>query len=199
MRMSADETSTFGEYEDDLKKAEQKVAGEIDPGARAVVVAVCVLVALLSVILPHAGAANGLDVMTMSDTAHAEAIALPSRVFVYLLVIFGIGFSIVALLTRRWVLAWLALCGSAVASVAGMLAIWTRNTVGVADWTVPSGAGIGLLLGWFAVIVLTFHWSRTVWARSNYHLALEAERREKAAEQEAAGLALQRKSGTGGN
>nr|WP_186349787.1 hypothetical protein [Gordonia spumicola] len=191
-----DDKATFGEYEDDLRKAEQKVAGEIDPGARAVVVAVCVLVALLSVILPHAGEANGLDVLTMSATAHAESIALPSRVFVYLLVIFGIGFSVIALLTRRWVIAWIALCGCAVASVAGMLAIWTRNTVGVASWSEPSGASIGLILGWFAAIVLTFHWSRTVWARSNYHLALEAERRAKAAEAEAAGLALQRKSGT---
>ena len=37
---------TFAQYEDDLRRAERKVAGEIDPGARAVVVAVAVLAAM---------------------------------------------------------------------------------------------------------------------------------------------------------
>ncbi|WP_132993569.1 hypothetical protein [Gordonia zhaorongruii] len=194
-----DDMTAFEEYEKDLRKAERKVAGEIDPGARAVVVAVCVLIGLVSLILPHTGDVRGIDVFTMSDAAVAEYIALPSRIFVYLLLIFGIGLSALALITRRWVIAWLALCGSAVASVAGMLAIWTRNTVGVdelndvANPRDPSGAGLGLLLGWFVVIVLTFHWARVVWARTNYHLAVEAERRDQAAKQEALGLSLQRR------
>ncbi|MCF8610824.1 hypothetical protein L5G28_11765 [Gordonia sp. HY285] len=189
----AAEREAFGAFEDDLRKAEQKVAGEIDPGARAVVVAVCVLVALVSVVLPHAGDANGLDVLTMSSDTGAEQIALPSKIFVYMLVIFGVGFSMLALVTRRWVLAWIALCGCAVTSVAGVLAIWTRNTVGVdsLDMTRPSGAGIGLILGCITMIVLTFHWARVVWARTNYHLALEAERRAKAADLDARGRSLQ--------
>ncbi|MCF8588132.1 Rv2732c family membrane protein [Gordonia liuliyuniae] len=189
----AAEREAFGAFEDDLRKAEQKVAGEIDPGARAVVVAVCVLVALVSVVLPHAGDANGLDVLTMSSDTGAEQIALPSKIFVYMLVIFGVGFSMLALVTRRWVLAWIALCGCAVTSVAGILAIWTRNTVGVdsLDMTRPSGAGIGLILGCITMIVLTFHWARVVWARTNYHLALEAERRAKAADLDARGRSLQ--------
>ncbi|WOC14409.1 Rv2732c family membrane protein [Gordonia sp. MP11Mi] len=190
----AAEREAFGEFEEDLRKAEQKVAGEIDPGARAVVVAVCVLVALVSVVLPHAGDASGLDVLTMSSATGAEQIALPSKIFVYMLVIFGVGFSMLALVTRRWVLAWIALCGCAVTSVAGILAMWTRNTVGVnsLDMTRPSGAGIGLILGCITMIVLTFHWARVVWGRTNYHLALEAERRDKAAEREARGRALQK-------
>ncbi|MCF8602818.1 hypothetical protein L5I01_05530 [Gordonia sp. HY442] len=190
----AAEREAFGEFEDDLRKAERKIAGEIDPGARAVVVAVGVLVALVSVVLPHAGAANGLDVLTMSSDSHAEHIALPSKIFVYLLLIFGVGFSMLALVTRRWVIAWIALCGSAVASVAGVLALWTRNTVGVdsLDMTTPSGGGIGLILGWVTMIVLTFHWARVVWARTNYHLALEDERRQKAAAAEQRGRSLQK-------
>lgn len=177
-------------YEKDLRKAEQKVAGEIDPGARAMVVAVCVLVAMVSLLLPHAGSASGLDVLSMSPQAHDQRIALPSQIFVWLLVVFGIGFSMIALLSRRWVLAWVALCGCAVASVAGMLAIWTRNTVGVGGIEPPSGPGAGLILGWVVAIVLTFHWSRVVWARSSYHLALEEERREQAAITEAFNRAL---------
>ncbi|EGD54031.1 hypothetical protein [Gordonia neofelifaecis] len=187
-----DDLETFDKYERELRKAEKKVAGEIDPGARAVVVAICVLLAMVSLILPHAGDATGLDVLMMSDKAHAEHIKLPSEVFVYLLVIFGIGFSTLALVTRRWVLAWIALAGTAVDAVAGMLAIWTRNTVGVDETTTPSSAGAGLLLGWAVSIVLVFHWARVVWNRNTYQLALEQERRAEAANREAFGMSLQR-------
>lgn len=190
----AAEREAFGEFENDLRKAERKVAGEIDPGARAVVVAVCVLVCLVSVVLPHAGSVNGLDVLVMSGDLDTEHVALPSKIFVYMLVVFGVGFSMLALVTRRWVIAWIALCGSAVTSVAGLFAVWTRNTVGVdsVDMTAPSGAGVGLYLGWATAIVLTFHWARVVWARTSYHLALEDERRQKAAADETRERALQK-------
>ena len=45
----------FAAYEDELRAAEKKVAGEIDPGARALMVAVGVLVAMMSLVLPHTG------------------------------------------------------------------------------------------------------------------------------------------------
>ncbi|GAA4740674.1 hypothetical protein [Gordonia alkaliphila] len=184
-------------YEKDLSKAERKVAGEIDPGARGMVVAVCVLLAMVSLLLMHAGSASGLEVLTNGPDATTERIALPSQVFVWLLAVFGIAISMLALATRRWVLAWIALCGCAVASVAGMFAIWTRNTTGVGGLEPPSGAGAGLLLGWAVVIVLTFHWSRVVWARSTYQLALEEERREQAAIAEAFYQALRDKRASG--
>ncbi|MBY4569745.1 hypothetical protein ACK8HH_08010 [Gordonia sp. LUNF6] len=190
--MSKNDLDTFTRYERELRKTEKKVAGEIDPGARAVVVAVCVLLAMVSLVLPHAGDATGLDVLMMTDKATAEHIKLPSEIFVYMLAIFGIGFSTLALITRRWVLAWIALAGTAVDAVAGMLAIWTRNTVGVDETASPSGAGAGLLLGWAVAIVLVFHWARVVWNRNSYHLALEQERRAEAANREAFGLSLQR-------
>ncbi len=184
----------FAEFEGDLRKAERKVAGEIDPGMRAVVVAVAVLLAMASLVLPHTGSASGIEVLTFAPDAKAERVTITSEVFVYLLVIFGIGFSVLALLTRRWIMAWIALCGSAVACVAGMLAWWSRNTPGVGGVEPPSGVGIGLILGWIAVLVLTFHWSRVVWARSNYHLALEEERRKEAAAREEHARSLHRKA-----
>lgn len=183
----------FAQYAGDLRKAEKKVAGEIDPGARALVVAVAVLVAMLSLILPHTGSASGIEVLTNAPDAKAELVTITSKVFVYLLTIFGIGASMLALLTRRWFIAWVALCGNAIACVAGMLAWWSRNTPGVGNVQPPSGVGIGLILGWLAVLVLTFHWARVVWARSTYHLALEEERRKEAAARDAHALSLQRK------
>ncbi|MCK8612529.1 Rv2732c family membrane protein [Gordonia sp. C13] len=183
----------FKEYEQDLRKAERKVAGEIDPGARAVVVAIAVLLAMVSLVLPHTGSVTGLEVLSFAPEAAAERVTIVSKIFVYLVAIFGIVVSMLALLTRRWILAWIALCGCAIACVAGMLAWWSRNTPGVGGVQPPSGVGIGLVLGWISVFVLAFHWSRVVWARSSYHLAMEAERRRQAAEQEAYASALYHK------
>ena len=92
---------------------------------------------------------------------------------------------LLALLTRRWTLAWIALAGTTVACPAGMLAVWSRQTA-----TGHPGPGIGLIIGWLAVIVLTFHWARVVWARSTYHLALEEERRRESAAREDAARRL---------
>lgn len=193
---SSDMEADFARYAEDLRKAERKVAGEIDPGARAVVVAVAVLVAMISLVLPHTGSASGLEVLTHAPDSVAERVTITSKVFVYLLVIFGIGFSMLALVTRRWIIAWIALSGCAIGCVAGMLAWWSRNTPGVGGVAPPSGVGVGLILGWLALLVLTFHWSRVVWARSTYHLALEEERRREASARDDAVRELQRKPHT---
>ena len=107
-----------------------------------------------------------------------KTIALPSRVFSWLALVFGVGFSMLALLTRRWALAWIALAGSAVASVIGMLAVWSRQTAGPGH----PGPGIGLIVAWIAVILLTFHWARVVWSRTAVQLAAEEARRRTAAD-----------------
>ncbi|MEU0494442.1 hypothetical protein [Mycobacterium sp. NPDC006124] len=170
----------FDEFKGDIEEAERRVAREIDPGARALVVAVLVFVILLSFVLPHTGSARGLDVLVGSDAALREAIALPSRVFTWLILVFSVGFSILALLTRRWGLAWIALAGSAVACPIGMLAVWSRQTVAEPH----PGPGIGLIVAWIAVILLSFHWARVVWSRTAVHLAAEEERRRLAAERQ---------------
>ncbi|WP_369815913.1 hypothetical protein [Mycobacterium sp. 852013-51886_SCH5428379] len=182
--MSQRNPGEFDDFRRELEAAERRVAREFDPGARALVVAILVFVVLLSFVLPHTGAAKGFDVLVSSEAAGREGISLPSRVFTILTVVFSVGFSMLALLTRRWALAWIALAGSAVASVIGMLAVWSRQT---APEPYP-GPGIGLVLGWLAVMVLTFHWARVVWTRTAVHLAAEEERRRRAADDERRGL-----------
>jgi hypothetical protein len=174
----------FETFKDDIEAAERRVAREIDPGARALVIAIGVFVLLLSFVLPHTGDARGLDVLTSSEAAIREGITLPSRVFTWLLLVFGVGFSMLALLTRRWALAWIALAGSTVTSLLGLLAVWSRQT---APEAYP-GPGIGLIVGWLAVIVVTYHWARAVWARTALQLAAEDERRRHVAEQQRKGL-----------
>ncbi len=171
-------------YRADLEAAERRVAGEIDPGARAVVVAVLVFVLLLSFVLPHTGGARGINVLMGDDTAIRAGIALPSRLFVWFALVFGVGFSMLALLTRRWTMAWIALAGSAVGSALGMLAVWSRQTAAA----VHPGPGIGLIVAWLAMLLLTFHWARVVWSRTALQMAAEAQRRQDAADQQARSL-----------
>ncbi|WP_102142548.1 Rv2732c family membrane protein [Mycobacterium hubeiense] len=178
------DNNRFDEFKDDIESVERKVAGDIDPGPRALVVATLVFVVLLSLVLPHTGGAKGFDVLVGDDAAIRDGVSLPSRVFTWLVLIFSVGFSTLALLTRRWALAWVALAGSAVASALGMLAVWSRQT---APEPHP-GPGVGLIIGWIAVILLTFHWARVVWSRTAVQLAAEEQRRRAVAERQQKGL-----------
>jgi len=157
----------------EIEAAERRVARGIDPGPRAFVVSILVFLLLASFILPHTGHVRGWDVLFSSHGAGAAAVALPSRVFAWLALVFGVGFSMLALLTRRWALAWVALAGSAIADVAGLLAIWSRQTVAAGH----PGPGVGLIAAWITVIVLTYQWARIVWSRTIVQLAAEQQRR----------------------
>ena len=170
----------FDAFRADIEDAERRVAREIEPGLRGFIVAILVFVLLGSFVLPHTGAVRGWDVLFGSNGASAAAVALPSRVFGWLALVFGVGFSMLALMTRRWALAWVALAGSAVASAAGMLAVWSRQTVAAGH----PGPGVGLIVAWITVVVLTFHWARLVWSRTVVQLAAEEQRRRAAARQQ---------------
>lgn len=174
----------FDYLREDIEAAERRIAREIDPGPRALAIAIFVFALLTTLVLPHAGDARGLDVLVGSDAAHASGIALPHRVFAWLALVFGGGFSILALLTRRWALAWIALAGSTVASFLGLLAVWSRQTAA----SQYPGPGIGLLIAWFAMILLAYHWARVVAARSALQLATEEHRRRLTAERDRKGL-----------
>ncbi|WP_204807820.1 hypothetical protein [Mycobacterium riyadhense] len=170
----------FNAFRDEIEAAERRVAREIDPGARALVVAILVFVLLGSFVLPHTGSVRGWDVLFGTHGAAAAAVALPSRVFVWLALVFSVGFSMLALMTRRWALAWVALVGSALASGTGLLAVWSRQTVAVGH----PGPGAGLVVSWITVMVLTFHWARVVWSRTIVQLAAEEQRRRAVAERQ---------------
>jgi hypothetical protein len=174
----------FDDFRRDIDAAERRVAGEIDPGPRALVVAILVFVLLGSFALPHSGGAKGWNVLLHDPTAVEAVISLPSRVFTWFALVFSVGFSMLALLMRRWALAWIALAGSAVTSAIGLLAVWSRQTAGVGH----PGPGVGLVIGWITVILLTFHWARVVWTRTAVQLAAEEARRRAAAERQSKGF-----------
>jgi hypothetical protein len=168
----------------EIEAAERRVAREIDPGPRGFVVAILVFILLASFILPHTGTVRGWDVLFGSHGAGAAAVALPSRVFVWLALVFGVGFSMLALMTRRWALAWVALAGTSIASAVGLLAVWSRQTVAAGH----PGPGVGLIVAWITLILLTFHWARVVWSRTIVQLAAEEQRRRVVAQQQSGTL-----------
>ena len=106
--------------------------------------------------------------------------SLALMVFAWFALVFGVGFSMLALMTRRWALSWVALAGSAIASGAGLLAVWSRQTVAAGH----PGPGIGLIVAWITVILLTFHWAHVVWSRTIVQLAAEEQRRRVVAQQQ---------------
>ncbi|MFI6866907.1 hypothetical protein [Nocardia sp. NPDC050406] len=183
MKSAPQDRQDFEQFRSELEAVERKIAGEIDPGVRAMVVAGAVFVLLLSLVLPHAGDARGFDVLLYDAAAQNEHIGLPSRLFEWFVVVFGIGFSLAALVTRRWALAWIAVAGTAVSCVFGVFSIWHRQTPGLGNYQ-GAGPGIGLILATIAAIVLTFHWVRVVWSRTVLHLEAEEQRRQAAAQAE---------------
>jgi hypothetical protein len=46
------------------------------------------------------------------------------------------------------------------------------------------GPGIGLIVAWITVILLTFHWARVVWSRTIVQLAAEEQRRRVVGQQQ---------------
>lgn len=184
MSGAAPDNGDFDDFKGDIEAAERRVAREIDPGPRALAIAIAVFVLLATFILPHTGSARGWDVLAGNDAAIAAGISLPSRVFIWLALVFSVGFSMLALLTRRWALAWIALAGSTVASLSGLLAVWSRQTAPAPH----PGPGIGLIIAWLTVIVLAYNWARAVWARTALQLAAEEERRRAVSERQTKGL-----------
>ena len=183
-------------FRKDFERAEKKVAGEIQPGMRGVVLAVLILALLGSFALPHVGGAKGWEVISNSPSTQSEAIAFTSQIFLWFALVFGGLLGIVILVTRRWALAWVVSAGTTVGIVFGVLAIWSRQTTsqklagpgsseealqGAAEM---AGPGIGLIIMLVLMMVLTYMWLQVVWTKTSLQFAAEQERRQHAADDE---------------
>jgi hypothetical protein len=166
----------FEDLRRDVDAVERRMAREIEPGARAVFVAVLLLALLASFTLPHTGEVRGWDVLAGSPLLAENNVSFVHRLFVWFALFFGVVISMLALMTRRWGLAWVAFAGSAVSTVLGMLAIWSRQTLR-ADLA-GGGPGYGLVIAWIAIGLLAFSWLGVVWAQSSILLAAEERRRQ---------------------
>ncbi len=136
----------------ELSGVARRVEQRIDPGATAMVVSIAVLALIAALLLPWTGAAHGWQVLVGTERYGP----LP-RLFTFTALGFGVFGSTFALATRWWPLAWLCAVGCGISVINGVWAIWSRQV------EVPSGAsgaGLGLVLAVFAVLVLAISWAR---------------------------------------
>jgi hypothetical protein len=136
--------------------------GVIDPGLRAVAVAAMVLVLLLLLALPHTGPVSGWEVLA-GDGNPEHSITMMSRLFVWSTLLAAAGASALALLARRWILVLAAAAGTTLTAVLGVLAVWSRQTLG-ADQP-GGGVGLGLALAVPASAALAYQLLRIASAR----------------------------------
>lgn len=130
----------------------RRVERRTEPGSTASGVVVGILMLLASLTLPWTGRTAGWEVLIGT----ASLGVLPP-LFAFTSLGFGVLGSTLALVTRWWGLAWMCAVGCAFSVLDGVWAIWSRQI------TVPdggTGAGFGLVLAVFGVIVLTFCWVR---------------------------------------
>lgn len=147
------------EFRRELSQSERELLKRIDPGVRAVVIAGIMLVLVLSALLPWAGDATGWQVLA-GQADPALDIGLLPRLFAINSTIVGIGLGALALITRRWAVAWLAAVGCVVVSFEGLIAIWSRQTAP------EGGPAFGLVIAVISMVVLAIQWLRIVWSRS---------------------------------
>lgn len=140
-------------------------ARALEPGLRGVWMSAGVLVLLVTMLLPHAGSVSGWEVLGDGANTRTEAIALPSRLFVGGTLLFPVIMTALALMARRWALAWVATAGSVLTAAVGLLAVWSRQTQGLGGPLATHGPGIGLLLMWVVTGLIAFHWVRLVWSQ----------------------------------
>lgn len=158
----ADESDVAGlrdEIDRVERDAQRRAARTVELGGRAVVISVAVFVLIIGQILPWLGGATGLEVLlgTGSGDAVGKASLVP-RLFAATSLGFGVLASALALTTRRWAFTWVCALGGWFASVDGVLAIWSRQSV-------HGDLGIGLVIAWVATVFLAALWFRTAWSR----------------------------------
>jgi hypothetical protein len=159
---SSDESPEFAALRHEIDEVGRRSARTVELGPRAITIAIAVFLLIVGHILPWMGHANGLQVLLSQGDAVGKASMVP-RLFAATSAGFGILASTLALVTRRWWLAWAAALGGWFASVDGILAIWSRqSTTGVHS----PGPGIGLIIAELATIAIAIQWFRTAWSRS---------------------------------
>ena len=155
------EESDFGQLRNEIDEVERQTVRTVDLGPRALTIAVSVFVLIIGHVLPWMSGANGLDVLFGHHDAIGKASMVP-RLFAGTSLCFGILCSALALMTRRWALAWVCALGGWFASVDGVLAIWSRQSSAGAG---ASGPGIGLVIAEVAMILIAAQWLRMAWSR----------------------------------
>lgn len=156
---SNDESREVAELREEIDEVERAAARRIEPGTRGFLIAVLVFVLIVAQLLPWAEGYTGWQILIGQGGG-----VLP-RLFAATSIGFGIVASALTLATRRWWLAWVCAIGGCIASVDGVLAIWSQQSSGVSG-DPGAGPGIGMVIALIVMIVLAVNWLRTAGSRA---------------------------------
>ncbi|SHF38831.1 Rv2732c family membrane protein [Streptoalloteichus hindustanus] len=146
----------------EIDAVEHGVLRRIEPGAKAMLVTVCVVALLVAAILPWVGDTTGWQVL-LGQAAPGQRVHLVPVLFSGAVFLLGGLLSVLTLATRRWALAWASAWGCAFSTVLGALSVWTQQTGRIHD---PGpGPGAGLIVAVAAVFLLTIQWFRIASSR----------------------------------
>ncbi|SEF34033.1 hypothetical protein SAMN05421837_107176 [Amycolatopsis pretoriensis] len=142
----------------EIDEVGDRASRTVELGRRGFTIAVFTFVLLICLILPWVGDKAGWQVLAGEGGGIPQLFAATST---------GVGIvaSALALVTRRWWLAWVCAAGGWFASVDGLLAIWSQQS-SHASGAAGGGPGYGLIIAWLAMICLAVSWMRTAFSRS---------------------------------
>ncbi|WAL67401.1 hypothetical protein ORV05_06350 [Amycolatopsis cynarae] len=148
----------LGKLGEDVDQVVRKAARTVELGRRGFVLSLLVFALLIGQLLPWVGQHAGWQVLLGQGGPVPQLFAATSTAF-------GVFASVLALLTRRWWLAWVCAMGGWFASVDGLLAIWSQQS-SHANNTAGSGPGIGMIIALVAMVFLAGNWMKTAWSRT---------------------------------
>lgn len=147
----------IAEFREEIDEVERSLARRIEPGRSGFVIACLAFGLIVALMLPWTGEFAGWQVLIGEDDALPQLFAVTSSLF-------GIALSVLTLLTRWWWLSWVCAVGSCIATVDGLLAVWSLQSSGVPGHP-GAGPGAGLIMALVLVIVLASNWLRTALSR----------------------------------
>ncbi|WP_224390957.1 hypothetical protein [Pseudonocardia sp. ICBG1293] len=140
------------ELADELTRIAWRVDRWIDPGPASVVAGAGVAAVLAALFMPWSVRGAGWEVLA------GRAVMGPLPWLFTVVAVVAVAVSVVALLTRFWPLVWTAATVTGIGSLAGLWAVWSRQTA----VTGTDDIGPGLVVTVLGVLVLFGTWARTV-------------------------------------
>lgn len=147
----------------EIDEVERHALHGIDPGLKAVAIAIGVMGVLVTMPLPWVRDIEGWRVL-IGQMPGVDSVSVVMRLFSGLAILVCVLGSAVTLLVGRWSLALVCALGGSLATVLGVLSIWSTQT-GPGRLPGP-GPGVGLVVAVIAVLVITVLWLRTAFSRS---------------------------------
>ncbi|HEX4701880.1 MAG TPA: hypothetical protein VH352_07120 [Pseudonocardiaceae bacterium] len=146
-----------------VDEVDNPLSRRIDPGMRAMVISVCVLLLAIAALLPWVQGAAGWQVLFDQGAGSAGKVDFLPRLFAIGVFLFGFLGSALSLGLRRWSIAWLATLGCGLFTVLGLVSIWSQQTT--TSHQAGPGPGAGLVISVVVMVVLAVSWARVVWSR----------------------------------